>query len=702
MAASLQDITPFHDLDRFIALPRLGRLTMSSNGKRLVTLVYTLDSTATGYTAGLWEIDPAGICPARQIVRAGAGSAQAAFSGTGDLYFISSRPDPDGSKRTSSSSALWVLPAAGGEARKVASRLGGIDSLHVGTDTGRVVVAADVIVGSSPDDDALRWLRRSRRISAILHTGYPIRYWGSDLGLGRPRLLVVDVPPVDSATDGVGEPRPMELRDVTPDIGSGLLRGGVAVAPDGSFLLAAVTTSTDGLDAALGLCRVDLETGERTILLHDGDYDFTPGPISPDNTKVVLVVGRRPSPECAPRDDIALLDLHTGSLTCLTEKWDRWAKPLAWFPNGQSILAVADDEGRSPLFRIDLATGTIQQLTHDDAAYAEAYVHPDGQSVYATRSTCSYPTEVVRIDVGSRTIQRLRNPAERPALPGRLEEVTTVAADGTTIRGWLALPRTASATTPVPLSLWIHGGPLASWNSWSWLWNPWTFVADGYAVLLPDPALSTGYGQDFLQRGWGQWGAEPYTDLMGFAETVRERADIDGERAAVMGGSFGGYMANWIAGHTDRFAAIVTQAPLWALDRLGPTSDAATYWARLMTPELAYRYSPHRFVGSIATPMLVIHGDRDYRVPISEGVRLWYELLAHSARPAALDGTTDHRMLYFPDEGHWVQRPQHAKLWYEVTLGFVNQHVRGATFTPPPTLAPPLPVSGLPADGKTP
>ena len=186
--------------------------------------------------------------------------------------------------------------------------------------------------------------------------------------------------------------------------------------------------------------------------------------------------------------------------------------------------------------------------------------------------------------------------------------------------------------------LWVHGGPLGSWNAWSWRWCPWLLVAQGYAVLLPDPALSTGYGDDFIRRGWGQWGQAPYGDLMAITDAAVQREDIDGTRTAAMGGSFGGYMANWIAGHTDRFRAIVTHASLWALDQFGPTTDVSPYWEREMTPEMALENSPHLHVQNINTPMLVVHGDKDYRVPIGEGLRLWYELLSRSQLAAGRTG----------------------------------------------------------------
>ncbi|KAA8939168.1 prolyl oligopeptidase family serine peptidase, partial [Mycobacterium sp.] len=144
-----------------------------------------------------------------------------------------------------------------------------------------------------------------------------------------------------------------------------------------------------------------------------------------------------------------------------------------------------------------------------------------------------------------------------------------------------------------------------------------------------------------------------------------------------MGGSFGGYLANWLAGQTDRFAAIVSHAGLWALDQFGPTTDQAYYWRREMTPQMAAVHSPHRFVERITTAMLVIHGEKDYRVPIGEALRLWYELLALSGLPAGDDGQSPHRFLYFPSEHHWILAPQHTKIFYQVVIAFLAVNVLG-------------------------
>jgi dipeptidyl aminopeptidase/acylaminoacyl peptidase len=198
-------------------------------------------------------------------------------------------------------------------------------------------------------------------------------------------------------------------------------------------------------------------------------------------------------------------------------------------------------------------------------------------------------------------------------------------------------------------------------------------------VLLPDPAYSTGYGQAFIQRGWGRWGREPFTDVMAAVDAAVARSDIDGSRTALMGGSFGGYMANWVAGHTDRFGAIITHASLWELRGFHGTTDNAHHWEQEFgSPyEGASRYvenSPAEHIGAIRTPMLVIHGEEDHRVPISEALRLWVDLQRHGVEA---------RFLYFPDENHWVLKPQNARLWYATVLAFLDHHVVGQPWERP-------------------
>jgi dipeptidyl aminopeptidase/acylaminoacyl peptidase len=429
------------------------------------------------------------------------------------------------------------------------------------------------------------------------------------------------------------------------------------------------------------LVAIDVATGERRTLADDPEHDYESPQISPDGTQVVVNVYRRSTAEDPGDNRLAVLPLAGGPAREPAPDWDRWPEGTArWTPDGTALIVAANERGRSPLWRVDVATGSVTRLTRDDGAYTDYAVSPDGHWVYALRGAVDSPPAPVRVAAdGSGAVDRLRSPVTSPPVPGKLEEIEARAADGSVIRAWLALP----ADGPSPLLLWIHGGPLMSWNSWSWRWNPWVAVANGYAVLLPDPALSTGYGREFIARGWGDWGAEPYTDLMTITDAAVERPDIDAERTAAMGGSFGGYMSNWIAGHTDRFQAIVTHASLWALDQFLPTTDVPGYWTRELTAKRLADNSPQRSADAITTPMLVIHGDKDYRVPIGEGLRLWWDLVSRSK---ADDGSSPHKFLYFPDENHWVLKPGNAKIWYETVLAFLAHHVRGEDWQRPELL----------------
>jgi len=678
--------TPFHELDHYVAIPRLNGLVLSPDGSRLVTAVATLNGKATEYASALWEIDPAGERPARRITRSAKGEAGAAFAANGDLFFTSARPDPE-KPDEDPVNALWLLPRDGGEARVVRSRAGGVESVLTARSAEATFVQASVLPGSKDEDDdeKRRKARKDGKVSAVLHSAYPIRFWDADLGPDEPRLFAVErsqKKPEPGKPSTIDEGPALELRNLTPDVGPRLRFGDAHVSPDGSTLYAGLLKPLAKADLRDEVVAIDVATGTRRTLLSEDGKDFFPGPVSPDGRLLAVVVEPHTTPMQAFTSELHLLDLTSGELRRLAPDWDRLAHPADWLPDSSALLVTADDAGRSPVFRIDVRSGEVTRVTHDDGAYTDVVVAPDGRTAYALRSSYLFPPEAVRIDLATGEVTRLLNPVDRPEIPGRLEEVTATAEDGTPLRAWLALPPAPHGDERAegerhPLLLWIHGGPIGSWNAWTWRWNPWLMTAQGYAVLLPDPALSTGYGQDFIQRGWGRWGAEPFADLMTLTDAALKRPDLDPERTAAMGGSFGGYMANWVAGHTDRFRAIVTHASLWALEGFGTTTDMAHYWAKEMDAAMAEAHSPHQSVGEIRTPMLVIHGDKDYRVPIGEGLRLWYELLSASQLAADAEGRTPHRFLYFPDENHWILKPQHAKVWYCVVSAFLAEHVLG-------------------------
>ena len=657
--------TPFDNLDDYLALPRVAGLAVSPDGTRVVTTVTELNDKGSEYVSSVWEVDPTGRRPARRLTRGAKGESSPAFTADGEVLFVAVRPTEEDDKPPA---ALWRLPAAG-EAVETLVLPGGVEAVRTARAAPVAVVRGPVLPSAqSIDDDLrLRTLRKDNKITAILHTGYPIRHWDKDLGPGEPHLFGLD-PAVDAAP-----------ADLTPAPGSALRDADFDVSSDGRFIVTSWQQPAPGASQHAVLVRIDLDTGERSVIADDPGADLRSPVIAPDGSAVAYVRESYSTPEKAPQIRLCCLSFGAQPIEIAAE-WDRWPTSITWARDAAALLVTADQAGCGPIFRIGLDDGELTQVTSDNFAYTDVAAAPDGV-LYALRSSYAAPPHPVRIDPDG-TVTALAC-VDLPALPGTLTEITATAPDGAEVRSWLVLP---SGEAPAPLLLWIHGGPLGSWNSWSWRWNPWLLAARGYAVLLPDPGLSTGYGQDFIQRGWGSWGSAPFDDLMAATDAACAHPRIDAGRTAAMGGSFGGYMANWVAGHTDRFDAIVTHASLWALDQFGPTTDASYYWLREMTRTMATANSPHHFVGQIRTPMLVIHGDKDYRVPIGEALRLWFELLTGSGLPAGEDGSSPHRFLYFPSENHWVLAPQHAKIWYQVVTAFLARHVLGEDVELPETL----------------
>jgi len=669
--------TPFDDLGEYVALRRVSGLAVSPDGGRLVTTVAEPAPDGKRYASSLWEVDPGGRRPARRLTRSAPGETQPAFLPDGRLLFASRRPDAEAKEDDSEDhAALWLLPEAG-EARQVARRGGSVGDVAVARDSGDVVFTAAALPGTGTveDDEARRKARKDAGVTAILYERHPVRHWDHDLGPDESHVLSAGPVPAD---EGGLTP----VRDLTP-VAEGRVQEGLAISPDGRTI--AVGWRIDDAPAAnrLSLALIDTVSGERRFVEEEGQLVEDPA-FSPDGRMLACVQEGIGDWEVAPHRTLRLVDVRTGDLgRDLLPGTALWPSRPVFAPDAGSLYFVADERGHAPAFRLDLASGDVTRLTAS-GAYTDLVVAPDGSTLYALRSAVDSPPTPVRIDptLAEQDPTRLPGPVGDLPLPGSLTELTTAADDGVDLRAWLAVPDGASPERPAPLLLWIHGGPLGSWNAWSWRWNPWLMVARGYAVLLPDPALSTGYGDDFIQRGWGTWGGRPFTDLMAVTDAAVARDDVDSTRTAAMGGSFGGYMANWVATQTDRFRAIVTHASLWHLDAFAGTTDEPSYWYRefgdpLEKQERYLENSPHLRAESIRTPMLVIHGDRDYRVPIGEALRLWYDLGRFSV-PA--------KFLYFPDENHWILTPGHARVWYETVLAFLAQHVLGEQWRRPDLL----------------
>ena len=329
-------------------------------------------------------------------------------------------------------------------------------------DAGTVVALSDTLPGADDDADG-RARRKERKVDAVLHAGYPVRHWDADLGPGEPRLLVAErAEPAEQ----------LAWRDLTPRPGRALDRAELEVTGDGGTVVTTWAVPEPHGSRRSTVVAVDTRSGEQRTLFDDGSSDATAPRLSPDGARVALLRERRSTPTVPVDTQLVVVPLDArGDVQVVAGDWDRWPAEVRWSPDGTALLVTADEAGGRPVFRVELAGGGVTRLTADRGHYTDLQVSPDGASVYALRDAVDAPPAPVRLDAhqpGQQPVL-LRGPADPLALPGTLTEVGTTASDGTPLRAWLVLPE---GPGPHPLLLWAHGGPLGSWNGWSWRWQP--------------------------------------------------------------------------------------------------------------------------------------------------------------------------------------------------------------------------------------
>ena len=454
------------------------------------------------------------------------------------------------------------------------------------------------------------------------------------------------------------------------------------LAKDGT---AVVYTTKDPTDEALhtnnDLYRVDVvdpaggQAGQMIPLTADNPaYDAAPA-LSPDGMSLLHLAHRRPGFE-SDRTWLTLRNARRGdgAPRTLAGDVDRWIQELGWFPNGREAWFTAMDQGRIVLYRIavDEMDPQVQPVV-DGAAYSAITLSPDGKRFYFVRQTLSQPPEIWTVTARGKDLTRLtfhnRAVEDRVAF-ATVEDYWWTGADGDRVHGFLLFPPGTSKEKKNRFLLLIHGGPQGMWtDAFHPRWNAQLFAAPGYVTLLPNPRGSSGYGQEFTDEISRDWGGRCYEDLMNGVDALVAEGWVDPDRMCAGGGSFGGYMANWILGKTDRFKCLLSHAGVYDLVSMyGSTEE-------LWFPEWEYggppwgetgdyeRFSPSRLVQQFKTPMFVIHGAHDYRVPLNQAMQL-FTALQRRGVPS--------QFLYFPDETHFVVKPKNTKLWFNEIHGWLH------------------------------
>jgi dipeptidyl aminopeptidase/acylaminoacyl peptidase len=581
------------------------------------------------------------------------------------LVFVTDRGD---------TSQIWTIDPTGGEAAPLVRFPVDVDNPQWSPDGKRLAFTAEVY----PDCADLQCTadrdkkKGSEPVKATLFEHLPIRHWDTWEDGKRSHIFVwrpgAPEAPVDimKGLDADAPPKPF---------------GGAeefAWSPDGRSIAFTAKVRKDeawSTDQDIYLASSDGAGTLRGLSEANEAQDSNPA-FSPDGKTLAWLAMTRPGFE-ADRQRVVLHDLASGKTRAVTEGWDRSAASLAWAPDGRRLYVTADETGRVKVFSLTLPEGGAGEarptVVAGDGHNASVDVGRD-RLVFLHDTTIS-PAEVwsARLD-GSEAHPLTRVNASRLASlrMNPAEEFWFEGAGGDKVHGWLVRPAGAVAGKKYPVAFLIHGGPQGAWgDDWSYRWNPQLFAANGYVVVMINFHGSTGYGQKFIDAINGDWGGAPYEDLMkGLDYAEKTYPFIDKNRECALGASYGGYAINWILGHSDRFKCLVSHDGMFNAESAWGTTEELWFnnWEFKGTPyenRAGYqKWSPHQYAKNFKTPTLVVHGQRDYRLDVSEGFQLFTTL--------QLEGVPS-KMLYFPDEGHWVLKPQNSRLWYQVVNDWVDQ-----------------------------
>jgi dipeptidyl aminopeptidase/acylaminoacyl peptidase len=417
----------------------------------------------------------------------------------------------------------------------------------------------------------------------------------------------------------------------------------------------------------------------KNITARNRGYDA--GPVYTRDGKYIVYRSQATAGFEADRWRLMVYNRTTGASTEITRGFDQQVDEVALSPDGNYVYFTAGERGHEPVFRVPFGGAEPQQMVPDVFA-TNLQLTPDGKSLVFASSSMTSPAEVYRANADGSGVTALTSVNKEWLARLNLrspEEVEWTGALSKKIHGFVVKPANFDPSKKYPLLVLIHGGPQSAWNdSWSYRWNPEIFADAGYVVFAPNPRGSTGYGQQFVNEISADWGGKAYTDIMnGVADVVRRNAFIDRNRIGAAGASYGGYMINWIEGHNNdprfQFKVLVSHDGVYNLASMyGATEELwFTDWEFKGTPwtnpAMYARWSPSNFVRNFKTPMLIIHSELDYRVPFGEGLQLFTALQRMGV---------DSKMLMFPDEGHWVLKPQNSQLWHHTVLDWLDKHLQ--------------------------
>jgi dipeptidyl aminopeptidase/acylaminoacyl peptidase len=643
-------------VDDMWAVQRVGTPALSPDGKTVAYTVSVYDMEENRSNGDLWVVPLAG-GPPRRLTTNKASDGSPAWSPDGKRLAFTSKRDDDKVNQ------LYVIPVDGGEPERMTEMPLAVTNPKWLPDGKRIAFVSHVIAGAESPADTKKALeaREKNKVKARVTENRLFRFWDRWLTDNEfPHVFVVDL-----ATRKVTDLLPGSKRLFSLQEGTGSLD----VSPDGKWIaFEANSTPEPYRTLNTDVFLVPTSGGEVKNLTasnpaSDGDPVF-----SPDGKKIAYGIELKADgwPDWTR---LAVMDVAGGSRQVLTEPMDISASSWAWSDDGRTIVFHAESRARTNLYAIPASGGTAREIHHGGTT-AGAEVSADGQVVFQLHGMTQPPElAVVSLDgSGYRALTRVNGELASRIEWGKVEDVTFAGADGDPVQMFVVYPPGFAAKKKYPLVHMIHGGPVGTFgDAFSFRWNPQAFAAPGYIVPMVNFHGSSSFGQKWVESILGAHPDKPFTDVMKATDFLVAKGYVDEKRMAATGGSYGGFMVNWIEGHTDRFRALVSHAGVYSL--LGQSASDVYYGRQhsyggypFTNLENIERWSPDRYAKNFSTPMLVVHGERDFRVPVTQGLAL-YGVLTTKGVPA--------RLVYYPDENHWVLKGQNSKHWYAEVLGWL-------------------------------
>jgi dipeptidyl aminopeptidase/acylaminoacyl peptidase len=658
--AAAQESHPFTVRD-LIAMDRISDPQVSPDGEWAVFTVSALDLDANRRRTDLWLVRTDG-SELRRLTTHEAGDFNPRWSPTGrTVWFISTR---------SGSAQVWYKRVDGGDAEQVTDLPLDVSNLVVAPDGRHIAFTLDVF----PDCATLACTRsrlderEAAKATGRLYDGIFVRHWDTWKDGRRSHVFVMP-------TSG-GEPVDV-MKGMDADSPSKPFGGPeeIAFTPDGNSIVftARVAGRAEpwSTDFDLYVVPIDGSAAPALITLDNRAWDTGPA-FSPDGKTLAYLAMERPGYE-SDRLRIVLKPWPDGEARVLTQDWDRSVGSIAWSPEGKTILATAGNLGNVSLFAVDVESGDAKLLVREGHVRSPAF---GGDGIVFGLDHFRSPVELytARVDgSGARAITQMNYERLASIEMGEPEQFAFKGWNDETVYAWVVKPAKFDPDRKYPVAFLIHGGPQGSFdNDFHYRWNPQIYAGAGYAAVMVDFHGSTGYGQAFTDAIRNDWGGKPLEDLQkGLAAALERYPWMDGERACALGASYGGYMINWIAGNwPDGFRCLVNHDGVFdqrmmyfATEELWfpEWEHGGPYWEN---PGGYEKHNPARFVANWKTPMLVVHGARDFRVPLEQGLAA-FTALQRKGIPS--------EFLYFPDENHWVLKPANSVLWHETVLAWLGR-----------------------------